>query len=173
VDRCFKVGAVPKAVKWPAVAASVEAWYLTTFPQLPLGRSHHVVAGLSFDLEVDVEKDEGDGDFFISRWMPPESLDVVVSTALRAKFPKLVAAEIASRILLLEKDSPPRSPDEIRVAIDRLQSAFPTLDKVDEAWVINTVAWPRKDYTPAYFVWPRPQALTCRHLRNLARRRGP
>jgi hypothetical protein len=171
VDLCFHVGAVPKGISWPSVADHVEAWYLAEFASLPHGRSTQMIPGLPFDLEVDVEKERGEGHFFISRWMPPDSVDSVVVTALGAKLPKLVAARSDRRLLLLEKDSLPRSPDEIGAAIERCRASFPDLERLDEAWVINTVAWPAEDYTPAYFVWPRPHALAWRRVRNLSRRR--
>lgn len=171
VDLCFRVGAVPKGVSWPSVAEHVEAWYLAEFASLAVGRCTRLIPGLPFSLEVDVEKDDGEGHFFISRWMPPGSVDDVVATALQTKLPKLLAANVNRRILLLEKYSLPRSPDEIGLAIDTCRSNFPDLERLDEVWVINTVAWPGEDFTPAYFVWPRPLALSWRRLRNVARRR--
>jgi hypothetical protein len=171
VDLCFHVGAVPKGISWPSVAAHVEAWYLAEFATLPIGRSTQNIPGLAFDLEVEVDKERGEGHFFISRWMPPDSVDSVVATALATKLPKLVAVRADRRLLLLEKDSLPRSPDEIGAAIERCSGSFPDLQRLDEAWVINTVAWPAEDYTPAYFVWPRPLALAWRRVRNFARRR--
>lgn len=165
------VGAVPKGVHWPSVADRVERWYVSAFPTLRMGRTKAVVPDLEFTLELDVEKELGEGHFFITRWMPDESIDAVVTTALAAKLPKLTAYAADLRLLLLEKDSLPRSPDEIGAAIDRNAAAFPALQKLDEAWVINTVAWRSEDYAPCYFVWPRPSALAWRRLRNLTRRR--
>jgi len=173
VTLTFKVGAVPKKVDWSVVPKAVEDWYLAAFESLPFGNFNRVVDGLPFECEVNVDKETTTGEphLFIDRWMPGETIDNVVSTSLAAKVPKLAAAPGNTRVLLLEKNSLPRSPDEIGEAVERNRERFPELERIDEVWVINTVVWPQKDYTPAYFVWPRSLARSWRRFRNLASRR--
>ena len=160
-DLCFTVGAVPKGVDWNRVAPAVEAWYQSVCHILPVGHSKHQVPGLPFDLYVDIQKEPtlGDGHLFISRWMPSESVKPVVRQALIAKISKLVAAQSKARLLLLEKNSLPRGCWEIGDALDKLRPEFAELTKVDEVWIVNTVAWQTEDYTPSYLVWPLNRAI--------------
>jgi hypothetical protein len=171
VTLTVKVGAVPKGVSWPAVALVVEKWYVSEFPNLPLGSSTHLIPDLQFALELDIDKEHtGEaGNVFVSRWMPAATVSTPVQRALETKLPKLVAAVADRRLLLLEKDSAVRSPDQIGAAIEDSKQLFPELVSLDEVWVINTVIWPAKDYTPAYLVWPRHLALAARRRKKRPR----
>lgn len=170
VNLCFRVGAVPTGVNWNTVTGAVEAWYMSACQVLPVGPSKQRIPGLPFDLDVDVRKEPapGGGHFFISRWMPSESVEAVVRQALTTKLPKLVAAQGKLRLLLLEKNSLPRSCWEIGDAIEKLRPEFSGLSKIDEVWVVDTVAWDSEDYTPLYLVWPLDRALEFQARRRRA-----
>jgi hypothetical protein len=90
--------------------------------------------------------------------MPSESADVVLEQALATKLGKLVAAPVAKRVLLLEKASLVRGSSEIGDAVEALRSDFSDLAKIDEVWVIDTVALATENYTASYLVWPPAEA---------------
>lgn len=159
VTLTVAVGAVPKGPDWTAVAPAIETWYLGTAKTLPEGRSDHVVPGLPFPLEVHIEKVAvpGRADFFISRWMPPETLDAVVQKAIADKLPKLLATKADEHLLLLEKNSIARGYGEITEALRGIEAAGTNLDDV-EIWVMDTVALESENYGPSYLVWPEDDA---------------
>ena len=156
VDLTVGVGAVQKGFDWALVAPAVESWYLSIMKSLGTGRSTHVIPNLPVTITVEVEKaaSPGTGHFFVQRVMPAASVDNVVEQVLQAKLPKLVAAQVNRRVLLLEKDSAPRGYGEIGATINALASKHPDLAKIDEIWVINTIALKWKDYVASYLVWP-------------------
>lgn len=168
VTLCFKVGAIPKGLDWNCVAPAVEAWYQSSFEQLSVGSSRHNIAGVPFHLSVDVDKEPTTNapHLFIDRWMPKETLEAVVRTVLTTKLPKLVAAQAMKRILLLEKNSLPRGYGEVGETIEALRTDFPRLERIDQVWVVNTVAWETRDYVSFYLVWPREAALAWSHKRR-------
>lgn len=171
VDLSFRVGAVPKGVDWNCVAPTVEGWYLGNRDALPTGFSTQRIPGLSFDLDVNVQKEPapGSGHLFISRTVPAESVDPVVRRALDSKLPKLVAAEGDIHLLLLEKNSLPRGNREIGEAIEKLRPEIAELAKTDEVWLVNTVAWDSEDYTPSYLIWPLDRAVEFQEQRAAKR----
>ena len=159
VTLTVAVGAVPKGQDWTAVAPAIETWYHGSATTLPDGHSDHVVPGLAFPLEVHIEKVvvPGRADFFISRWMPPGTLDAVVGKAITDKLPKLLAARTYQHLLLLEKNSIARGYGEITEALRGIEAAGTDLDDV-EIWVIDTVALESENYGPSYLVWPEDDA---------------
>ncbi len=172
VDLVFDVGAIPPGFDWSIVAPAVESWYNSVRQTLPVGRSSHQLPGLPINLTVTIIKvsSPGPGHFFVQRSMPVETIEPVVRKALTAKLDKLVAASVHRRVLLLEKNSPPRGYGEIGTAIDALRGDFPQLANVDEIWVINTVALEPENYAPSYLVWPLDKALLFSNWRHGNRR---
>jgi hypothetical protein len=157
VDLTIMVGAIPKGFDWSKVAPAVESWYLANRHSIVEGRSIHRIPNLPIPLDVAVNKvrSSGKGHFFVQRCMLPETVVPVVEQALKTKVPKLVAAQVSRRVLLLEKASSPRGYGEIGQAIETLRGKYPDVAQVDEVWVINTVSLKTENYTPSYAIWPR------------------
>ncbi len=156
VDLALKVGAIPKGFDWSLVAPAVEAWYRASARSISQGQSEYTVPNLPISLTITITKVRslGKGHFFVQRFMPAETVDAVVEQALKAKLFKLIAAPVNRRVLLLEKASIARGYAEIGDAVDTLKPTYPGLDKIDEIWVINTVALKSENYTASYLVWP-------------------
>jgi hypothetical protein len=159
VSLTFSVGAIQKGFDWALVGPAIESWYLSTIKSLDDGRSIHIIPSLPVKIEVSVEKIEspGKGHFFVDRAMPAASINDVVEQALQTKLFKLVAAQADRRVLLLEKDSTPHGYNEIGAAISAFESKFPDLAKIDEIWVIDTVALKSENYVASYLIWPSSQ----------------
>jgi len=160
VDLTVSVGAVPKGVDWSMVAPGVERWYLSVKSSIPVGRSAYEVPDLSISLRVEIDKQRspGQGHFFVQRFMPAETVEGVMEQALKTKVPKLLAACVEARVLLLEKDSPARGRREIRAAITDLSAKYPEVNQVNEVWIIDTVALESEGYAASYLVWPDQQS---------------
>lgn len=170
VTLSFEVGAVPKGVDWMTVAPAVEQWYLNMRGQLPEGRSHYVIAGLPFALDVIVDRTSlkhPRGFFFISRQMPPaKPLIETVEQALKTKVDKLTAASAVRRILLLEKDIPIYGNGEVGELLEQLLPQFPKFANIDEVWIADTSGLHIEDYFAIDLVWPLDDALERDYARN-------
>jgi len=149
------VGSIPKGINWAEVGERVKSWFRENRAVFPEGGSTHPVPGLSFQLDVYVQKTrQDDGFVFVGRSNMPDTLDRVLEKALADKLPKLVAASVNRRILLLEKDGPSRGYVEIGRLIEGYESRFPNLSNVDEIWIVNTVAWESEGALFYYKIWP-------------------
>jgi len=150
-------GIVRKGIDWNALAAELMTWLRTTKKALPDGESEHRFSTTEPELGISVQKTHRSGlpgRVFVGRSKMPESFADVIRTALRTKLPKLAAASASTRMLLLEKDSPPHGYAEIASEIERACAELQELERIDAIWVVNTVAWEsegRADFIP---VWP-------------------
>jgi hypothetical protein len=151
------VGAVPKGVNWKDIGVKLQDWFRNERTSLPLGDSKHKIANLEIELSVTVEKTYCPGfigKVFVCRSEIPSTFSEVIRVALSKKLPKLVATQVGTRILLLEKDSPPHGYAAIARAIKDAGSDFPALAKVEQVWIANTVAWESENVVWFVPVWP-------------------
>jgi hypothetical protein len=168
VDLTIAVGAIPKGFDWSLVAPAVEAWYLSIADAIAFGESLHQIPNLPIELTVAINKvsSPGTGHFFVQRFMPAGTVEGVVEQALKTKLPKLLAAPVNRRVLLLEKSSTPRGYGEIGAVVEHLRTSYPDLATVDEVWVINTVALESENFTASYLVWPSEQVAKFHQWRH-------
>jgi hypothetical protein len=169
VDLILLPHAIAKGFDWSRVGPAVEAWYLSEQHALPLGKSNHQVPISPVVLFIAVDKAylPGPGSFLVQRFMPADSLEAVISTALARKIPKLISTLVDSRVLLLEQDSPVRCWTDVGESLRRLERECPDLDKVDEIWVIRTYALGVEGWTTSHLVWPSVQAAEFTRRRTL------
>jgi hypothetical protein len=109
-------------------------------------------------LPITIDKDHlpgNKGKVFVGRYDMPDSLTEVIKQALAKKLGKLIAANAQNRILLIEKDSPPHGYSEIAKVIEDLSANFTDLTRIDQIWVVDTVAWESENYTSFTPVWPK------------------
>lgn len=158
VNVCVKVGSIPTGVDWENVAGFVRLHLAHTIPVLPEGRTLESINGMTFPIPVEIaisahELSEPDH-VWVSRYLPPDSLEEVVRRALRRKLPKLVAEEANTRILLLEQADIAHGHSDIRQAIDDLAPEFPKLKQVGEIWLAITPGWESEKVLFFYELFP-------------------
>ena len=85
--------------------------------------------------------------------MPNELVHEVVRRALKDKLPKLVAAQVDFRILLLEQNIPARGTREVGEAVEDLRSDFSDLAAINQVWCANTVAWKTERFRSFLIAW--------------------
>lgn len=135
--------AVPNGEKWGAVAAKVKDWFIRERSNFP-NASKQMISGLSFPLTLRVWKyytPGRAGKVTISRTELPDTFQEVVKIALLEKVPKLVKSAADERVLLFEQNVP--IPDIVTVeeAIEKNSLGCPDFEKIDEIWVVDSVAW--------------------------------
>ena len=79
--------------------------------------------------------------FLIARQQVSTDLDKVMEKALSAKLPKLAVHDADRRLLMLERQHMNLLPEQILDEIDRLRPAMPEFAKVDEIWLVETIAY--------------------------------
>jgi hypothetical protein len=157
LDVFVGVGAIPRGPDWKLVGPTVIAWFRDARLTVPEGQSVHSVPDVGFDLTLHIEKDDSpypEGRVCVSRSDIPDDFQLVVRKALEDKLPKLAGTRADKRILLFEKDNLPRGYTEIGKVIESLKGEFPDLAKVDEVWVVNTVARVSEGCLFFLRVWP-------------------
>jgi hypothetical protein len=94
------------------------------------------------------------GSLLVRRQQIVNDLDKVIEKALTKKLPKLVNTPADRHILLLERDQFTFFPEQILNEIDHQRARFPLLNRVDQIWIIETVAY--KSAGPEFhwtFLW--------------------
>lgn len=172
IDLIVDVGTIPKGVDWGALGEKIEAWFVGIRSQLKEGRTAIDVAGLTFPLQVTVQKSplpDTRGCLFVMRTMPQETIDAAVQTALGAKVPKLRATPANERILLLELESPTRGNWEIGQAIEAAK--FKTFGPTDVSgvWLAKTTAWESEGYIGFHLIWPLDRIVNFQEWRKARR----
>jgi hypothetical protein len=153
----FYVGSIPKGVKWSAINPAIREWLREHIAAFPTGHSKQVIPNLPFELRVGVTKTairDGYERIFFMRYEPPESLNVVMQTAMRRKLPKLVGTDADRRILLLEQNDIAHGHGATHEAIKTAGKDFPELASVNEIWVVDTVGWESGDYLSYLRAYP-------------------
>jgi hypothetical protein len=153
------VGAIPTRVDWDRSGTIIRDWLRREIPSFPEGISSHSVPGLDFELEISIEKIFDDtpgspGSIFVMRNAPADTLPKVLDTALRQKLPKLSATPADVKILLLERADFLGGYSRFGIALQQfLKEEFVGL-KLDEIWLVNTVALERENVLFFYKIWP-------------------
>ena len=151
------VGTVRKGIDWKRLAEELMIWLRGAKEALPEGESRHTFSTIQPDLTISISKTHLPGlpaKVFVCRSDMPKDFPKVITTALSTKLPKLAAASASKRVLLLEKDSPPHSYNQIAAEIERASGVFKELERIDSIWVVNTVAWEEEDMLWFKPVWP-------------------
>ncbi len=81
------------------------------------------------------------GSVLVRRQQVTNDLDKVIEKALRKKLGKLVSTKADRHILFLERDQFTFLPDLIFTEIERQRPNFPSLEKVDEIWHVETIGY--------------------------------
>jgi len=92
-------------------------------------------------ITVKQDKLPGLGIVLVRRQQMANDLDKVIEKALRKKLPKLINTKADRHVLFLERDQFTFFPDLIFAEIERQRSNFPSLDKVDEIWHVETIGY--------------------------------
>jgi hypothetical protein len=159
LDIIIPVNAIPKGYDWDEVGQDLLNWLLKNHAGTPQ-------EGMaSYDVPVAAKAKNGPlslpitlrtmhlpgmaGSCLISRDKMPGDLEAIVEKALRTKIPKLLAAVVDKRILLLERDQIALGDSEIYRQIVKLSPAFPVLARIDEIWIANTAILASEQW--AYF----------------------
>ena len=79
------------------------------------------------------------GTLQIGRQQMKNDFSEVMEKALRRKVPKLAATVADKRVLIFERDHFNFMPEQILDEIEKQRAAFPSLAKVDEIWILETV----------------------------------
>jgi len=79
------------------------------------------------------------GNVLVRRQQVTNDLDKVIEKALRKKLPKLVDTKADRHVLFLERDQFTFQPDLIFTEIERQRSNFPSLEKIDGIWHVETI----------------------------------
>ena len=149
------VGAIPRGVNWKEIGERVKGWFRNERDSFPTGSSVQKVPGLPFELIILVQKErQKEGRVFVGRSAMPDTLKRVIMKSLSEKLPKLVHTPADRRVLVLEKDNVPRGYVEIGQIIESVSHEFLDLAKVDEIWIVNTVAWEKEQVVFFYKIWP-------------------
>lgn len=97
------------------------------------------------------------GSLLVRRQQVTNDLDKVIENALRKKLPKLVRTKADRHVLFLERDQFTFFPDLIFTEIERQRPNFPSLEKVDEIWHVETIFYKQGGYVD--FQLPRGDQL--------------
>jgi hypothetical protein len=81
----------------------------------------------------------GEGKIHIRRQQVADSLGAVIERILTKKLPKLVNTPATKRVLLLERRHMNLVPKQILEEIEKRRSSFPSLNSVDEIWIVETI----------------------------------
>lgn len=150
------VGIVPKGVNWSDAGETVKEWFRREVRSMAAGTSMYRIPGLTFDLDVRIEKQhmpDYKGKVFVMRSNMPESFEGVIRKAFSDKLPKLVAANTDRRVLLLERGTVPGDYQFVKT-IEVVGKDFPELGKINEVWVVTTAAWVTENLVWFACVWP-------------------
>lgn len=159
------VGAIPKGVDWQEAGRKVAEWLRQNSASLPPGYTEHIVPNLPFVLRISINKVHHPGmhgKVYVARNIPPDSLQEVVRNALSDKLPKLAATPANRRFLILEKADIVHFYNRIGEAVRILEPHFADLERIDEIWVADTVAWEREGWIWFHLVWCNPDKRSAR-----------
>ena len=98
-------------------------------------------APLKITLTIRVVPKTDFSSFLIARQQVSTDLDKVMEKALSAKLPKLAGHDADRRLLMLERQHMNLLPEQILDELDRLRPAMPEFAKVDEIWLVETIAY--------------------------------
>lgn len=87
-----------------------------------------------------------EGSLLVRRQQIESDLNKVIEGALTKKLPKLVNTPADRHVLFLERDQLTLHHEQIFDEIDRQRAQFPLLNKVDEIWIVETVAYKQGGY---------------------------
>jgi hypothetical protein len=83
----------------------------------------------------------GPGKLQVRRQQTTNDLGDVIDKALRTKLPKLARTHADRRVLLLEREHMNLHPKAILDEIENRRDRFPDLARVDEIWIVETIAY--------------------------------
>jgi hypothetical protein len=101
----------------------------------------------------------------LGRQQVTNDLDKVIEEALRRKLPKLVKTEANRHLLFLERNRFNFFPDLIFAEIERQRPNFPSLEKVDEIWHVETIFYRQAGYVD-FELWKGEQVLAAMAFEN-------
>jgi hypothetical protein len=153
------VGRVPKGVNWNKSALIIRDWLRDVLPPLAEGTFRYVVPGLSFPFEITIEKIQDDlldsnGELFVMRNAPHDTLEEVIKTALQNKLPKLSQTHSDVKILLLERADILGGYFRFKEALDRLLPSLEESLRPTEIWMVNSAGWKMHGSLMFYDLWP-------------------
>jgi len=148
--------AIPRGVNWQQVGEWVTRWFRDNVAEFPDGDTVQTVPGLSFPLQVRVEKtrlEDVPGYVFIARTIPPAGRRPVIQRALQRKLPKLIATPADRRILIVERQDASFGYAHLRTEIEEANKAA-GLDYPDEIWLATTLSWDNAGNLWFHEIWP-------------------
>jgi hypothetical protein len=158
VSIFFRVGAIPKGIKWTDVNDTLRQWILDNMSTCPDGDSRRDLQYANLNIEMLVTKmpleHHETGLLLFGRYDAPATLVDVVRTAFDRKLPKLVGTNADKHILLFEKDIPLHGNGAIHEIIQSLLPEFADLKMVDEIWLLGTSWWESAGYLSFTKIWP-------------------
>lgn len=138
---------VPKGSDWKEVTQKVRDWFIRERHNFPEDFSRQSIPGLPFPLTLLVEKlhlPGYSGKLTLARTDIPDTFQEVMRKALSEKVPKLAQAIANRKILLLEQNVPVPGIVAFETAIEATSPDCTGFEKIDEIWVVNSVAWKRE-----------------------------
>lgn len=138
---------VPKGSDWNKVTQIVRDWFIRERHTFPENFSRQSIPDLPFPLTLLVQKLHLPGDagtLTLARTDMPDTFQEVMQKALSDKAPKLAGATADRRILLLEQNVPIPGIVEFEEAIEATSPGCNGFEKIDEIWVVDSVAWKRE-----------------------------
>ena len=143
----------PKKATRDAIVEAVHSWLKTNRLSLPEGFSEHsfavVIPGkraLDISLYIRVVPLPGPGELHVRRQQMENNLGEVIENALKNKLPKLVRTRAEKRILFLERQHMTLHPKSMLDEVEKRESMFPDLAKVNEIWILETMFYERDSY---------------------------
>ena len=159
IDVLVPAFAVPKGVDWKEVAKKAREWFIKQRDSFPAdGEKEYTIPGVGFELKVVVQTFDlpgTEGVLVTGRILPSGSpFDDVLRKALRQKVPKLVTTDADKHILLLQDGGTAIGFAQIGRGLEENIKSLPELKKVDEVWVVHTMAWKSNGDALFFRVWP-------------------
>lgn len=158
VSIFFRVGAIPKGIKWTDVNGTLGQWIRDNISTCPDGDSRRDLQYADLNIEMLVTKmpleQPETGLLLFGRYDVPANVVDVVRTAFDRKLAKLVGTNADKHILLLEKDIPLHGNGTIHEIIQSLVPEFTDLKNVDEIWLLGTSWWESTGYLTFTKIWP-------------------
>ena len=141
------VNVLPRGCDWEAIIQDVARWIRANASLWSGERSlkdcpttHHPLGHVMFEVHRDEIKEDSEGFLIIQRYGPTD-VAASVDKALETKLPKLAAAAVDRRMLLLERDQTWLDIDRVYGEIERLRPKYPQLASVDEIWIADTATF--------------------------------
>jgi hypothetical protein len=158
VSIFFRVGAIPKGIKWTEVNDTLGQWIRNNISTCPDGDSRRELQYANVNIEMLITKmpleQHETGLLLFGRYDAPATVVDVVRTAFDRKLRKLVGTNADKHILLFENDIPLHGNGTIYEIIQSLSPEFADLQNVDEIWLLGTSWWESTGYLTFTKIWP-------------------